>query len=87
MERAGQKARLVVDCSHANSGKNWRRQGEVARAVGEQVAVADGGPIVGVMLESHLRAGEWLDLLGFLSCCVVSCRVMSFPRQLEVEFD
>jgi len=47
----------MVDCSHANSGKDYRRQPEVARALAAQVA---GGEqrILGVMIESHLREGR-----------------------------
>ena len=56
MEKAGAKARIMVDCSHANSGKDYRKQGGVAKAVAEQIA---GGEqrIMGVMIESNLVAG------------------------------
>lgn len=48
---------LMIDFSHANSGKDYRRQPEVAAAVTQQVA--DGNPaIIGAMLESHLVAGR-----------------------------
>jgi 3-deoxy-7-phosphoheptulonate synthase len=51
---------VLVDCSHDNSGKDPRRQGEVCRAVLAQVA-AGSASLLGVMLESHLRPGrqEW----------------------------
>ncbi|HEV7577878.1 MAG TPA: 3-deoxy-7-phosphoheptulonate synthase [Caldimonas sp.] len=47
---------LMVDCSHANSGKLHTRQIEVARDLAAQV---EGGNrcVFGVMVESHLRAG------------------------------
>jgi 3-deoxy-7-phosphoheptulonate synthase len=49
--------RLMVDCSHGNSNKDYRRQGEVLEAVASQVR--DGSKaILGVMLESHLVAGN-----------------------------
>ena len=53
----GLPARLMVDCSHGNSNKDYRRQGEVLRQVAEQVA---GGSlhVMGVMLESHLVEGS-----------------------------
>jgi 3-deoxy-7-phosphoheptulonate synthase len=53
----GLPARLMVDCSHGNSNKDYRRQGEVLRAVADQVR---GGSthVMGVMLESHLVAGS-----------------------------
>ena len=56
MEKTGVKPRIMIDCSHANSGKDHRRQGVVSRAVSEQVA---GGErhIMGVMIESNLVAG------------------------------
>ena len=48
--------RLMIDCSHANSGKQHHRQLLVARHVASQIA--DGETrIMGVMLESHLVAG------------------------------
>lgn len=54
---AGLPARVLVDCSHANSGKDHERQPAVARAVAEQVAAGD-SPIFGVMLESFLEDGN-----------------------------
>ncbi|MDB5881659.1 MAG: aroG [Ramlibacter sp.] len=47
---------LMVDCSHANSSKEYARQVEVARDVAGQIA---GGTrsIFGLMVESHLKAG------------------------------
>jgi 3-deoxy-7-phosphoheptulonate synthase len=47
----------MVDCSHGNSNKDYRRQGEVLRAVADQLR---GGStaVMGVMLESHLVAGN-----------------------------
>jgi 3-deoxy-7-phosphoheptulonate synthase len=46
----------MVDCSHANSSKEYERQVEVARDVARQIA---GGSrsIFGLMVESHLRPG------------------------------
>jgi 3-deoxy-7-phosphoheptulonate synthase len=57
LSAAGLPQRLMVDCSHANSQKDYRRQGQVAQAVGEQIASGE-QRIVGVMIESHLRAGR-----------------------------
>ena len=48
--------RLMIDVSHANSGKDHVRQAEVARDVAQQIA--DGNhAIAGVMMESFLVAG------------------------------
>ena len=51
------ECRLMVDLSHANASKQFKRQLEVARAVGAQVA---GGSrcIIGAMAESHLVEGR-----------------------------
>ena len=49
--------RVLVDCSHGNSQKDYRRQPEVARDVCAQVAEGSGN-ICGVMMESHLVAGR-----------------------------
>jgi 3-deoxy-7-phosphoheptulonate synthase len=54
---AGLPARLVVDCSHGNSGKDYRKQPVVATAVAEQIA-AGSSAICGLMLESHLVEGR-----------------------------
>lgn len=54
---AGLAPRLMIDCSHANSGKQYKQQIEVARSVAEQVAHGD-QRIIGVMLESHLKEGR-----------------------------
>jgi 3-deoxy-7-phosphoheptulonate synthase len=53
---AGLPAKLMVDCSHANSSKQHEKQLEVTRDIAAQVA---GGSrsVFGVMLESHLNAG------------------------------
>ena len=57
MERAGLEARAVIDCSHANSGKNHERQVEVARDVAKRIAAGD-ERLLGIMLESNLVAGR-----------------------------
>ena len=57
LARGGLPERVMIDLSHANSGKRPERQPGVAREVGAQLA---GGEqrIVGVMLESFLVAGR-----------------------------
>lgn len=50
-------ARLMVDFSHANSNKQFKRQVDVARDVGTQIAAGD-ARIIGVMVESNLREGR-----------------------------
>ncbi|MFN8569588.1 MAG: 3-deoxy-7-phosphoheptulonate synthase [Kouleothrix sp.] len=48
---------VMVDCSHANTGGDYRRQADVWQHVIEQ-AVAQPGPIVGMMVESNLYEGK-----------------------------
>ncbi len=57
LEAAGLPPRLMVDCSHANSGKDHRRQPLVAADIGAQIACGSQA-ICGVMLESHLVEGR-----------------------------
>jgi 3-deoxy-7-phosphoheptulonate synthase len=57
MEKAGLQPRIVVDCSHANSGKDPTRQSLVWRDVLAQRAAGDRS-IVGMMLESNLLPGS-----------------------------
>ncbi|MEX0687712.1 MAG: 3-deoxy-7-phosphoheptulonate synthase [Pirellulales bacterium] len=56
LEAAGLPARIIVDCSHANSGKDHTRQAAVWRDVLEQRLTGDTS-IVGLMLESNIHAG------------------------------
>ena len=49
--------RLMVDCSHANSGKNPALQPQVAEAVARQLEGGD-SPIFGVMIESFIADGQ-----------------------------
>jgi 3-deoxy-7-phosphoheptulonate synthase len=57
MEEAGIKPRIMIDCSHANSSKDYNRQPLVCHDVAEQVAAGNRN-IIGVMLESNLVAGS-----------------------------
>jgi 3-deoxy-7-phosphoheptulonate synthase len=57
IEQAGLLGQVMIDCSHANSGKNHRRQPTVVRNVKAQIANGD-RRIMGVMLESNLVAGS-----------------------------
>lgn len=57
MRQAGLPDRVLIDCSHGNSRKDYTRQPAVAHAICEQVA-AGATSIGGMMLESHLVAGR-----------------------------
>ncbi len=54
---AGLPRRIMVDASHGNSGKDYRRQQPVAESLAQQLLVGERG-LVGVMLESFLVAGR-----------------------------
>jgi len=56
IEAAKLDCTLMVDCSHANSSKQYERQVDVARDVATQMK-AGSRCIFGVMVESHLHAG------------------------------
>lgn len=56
LQQAGLPARVMIDCSHANSDKDHKRQPAVCRDVAAQIAAGNRN-IVGVMLESNLVAG------------------------------
>ena len=56
LENSGLQPRIMIDFSHANSSKDFRRQAIVCHDVAGQIAA--GNPnILGVMIESNLVAG------------------------------
>jgi 3-deoxy-7-phosphoheptulonate synthase len=57
LEKAGLPPTIMVDFSHANSSKDYRRQMPVGRDVAGQIAAGD-RRIIGVMVESHLNPGQ-----------------------------
>jgi 3-deoxy-7-phosphoheptulonate synthase len=57
LEGAGLPGRVMIDCSHANSGKDHSRQPVVAEDVGAQIAEGSEA-IFGVMIESFLVDGN-----------------------------
>ena len=57
LERAGLPARVMIDCSHANSRKEPERQLLVGGDVARQLAAGE-RRIFGVMVESHLVGGS-----------------------------
>jgi len=56
MEKAGIAPRIMIDFSHANSGKDYRRQAVVSKDVAAQIAAGNRN-IIGAMIESNLVAG------------------------------
>lgn len=57
LQNADLAPRLLVDCSHGNSSKDYRRQPVVAADLAQQVA-AGSRFVAGVLLESHLAEGR-----------------------------
>jgi 3-deoxy-7-phosphoheptulonate synthase len=57
LARAKLPERLMVDCSHANAAKQFKRQLEVTRDIAAQIAAGE-RRIVGTMVESHLVEGR-----------------------------
>jgi 3-deoxy-7-phosphoheptulonate synthase len=57
LEAAGLEGRVMIDCSHANSGKDHEKQSAVASEVAKQVAGGSQG-VFGLMLESFLVGGR-----------------------------
>jgi 3-deoxy-7-phosphoheptulonate synthase len=55
--QAGLDRRVMVDASHGNSSKDYRRQPVVAGVLADQIGAGEPG-IVGIMLESFLQAGR-----------------------------
>lgn len=57
MKKAGMYSSLIIDCSHANSGKKYTRQRRVFRSVLDQILYGQEN-VAGVMLESNLFEGN-----------------------------
>ena len=57
LRRAGLAERLMIDCSHANSRKDFRQQLKVCSEVAGRIAAGE-QRIVGVMIESNLVEGR-----------------------------
>ncbi|PWC11637.1 3-deoxy-7-phosphoheptulonate synthase AroG [Brenneria corticis] len=57
LEKAGLSPQVMIDFSHANSSKQFKKQMEVGEDVGRQIAQGEKA-IVGVMVESHLVEGS-----------------------------
>ena len=57
LAKHGLEPGIVVDCSHSNSNKDYRRQPLVADNVFNQICEGNKS-IIGIMLESHLNAGN-----------------------------
>lgn len=76
LRKANLPARLMIDASHGNSKKDYRRQPLVSSDVARQVASGQPG-IVGVMLESFLVDGkqelDWANGMTYGQSVTDSC--------------
>lgn len=57
LEKAGLESAIMIDCSHGNSNKDYRRQPAVAEEATNQI-VNGNKSIIGLMIESHINAGN-----------------------------
>ncbi|MEO1006106.1 MAG: 3-deoxy-7-phosphoheptulonate synthase [Cyanobacteria bacterium J06638_38] len=57
LKQKAMNSRLMIDCSHGNSSKNYHKQVTVLDSINQQIQVGSEN-IVGVMIESHLVAGN-----------------------------
>ncbi|MCL1044042.1 3-deoxy-7-phosphoheptulonate synthase [Shewanella electrodiphila] len=57
LHKAKLNARLIIDCSHGNSSKDYTRQTIVCEDVFQQIQNGNRS-VIGVMLESHLNEGN-----------------------------
>ncbi len=57
LEKLGLTQSIMVDCSHANSNKDHKQQRKVVESVIAQIAEGNRS-ITGLMIESHLNAGN-----------------------------
>ncbi|RNL85503.1 3-deoxy-7-phosphoheptulonate synthase [Halostreptopolyspora alba] len=85
IESAGLPRRVMIDASHANSGKDHTRQPGVAETIGAQIAEGQRG-IVGVMLESYLVEGaqKLTDPAGLTYGQSITDKCMSWETTEEV---
>lgn len=57
LEKAGLSPNVMIDFSHANSSKQFKKQMEVGADVCQQLANGEKA-VIGVMIESHLVEGN-----------------------------
>jgi 3-deoxy-7-phosphoheptulonate synthase len=57
LEQNELRPQVMVDCSHANSNKDYRRQADVCRDIAKQIRAGQ-TRIIGIMMESNLVEGR-----------------------------
>lgn len=66
LQKSSLNTKIMVDCSHGNSQKNFRNQTKVANVLGEQIAAGEMA-IMGVMIESNIKEGKNRPRPSFIS--------------------
>lgn len=90
LAKSGYNPAIIVDCSHANSYKDYTRQPEVAKDVLMQLEQGNRS-IVGIMLESHIHEGNQkltsnLDELKYGVSITDACINWQQTEDLVLEF-
>lgn len=57
LDTEGKKRRIMIDCSHGNSNKDYRNQPKVAQVIYDQLTAGENS-LCGVMIESNLVEGR-----------------------------
>jgi 3-deoxy-7-phosphoheptulonate synthase len=83
LRKAGLPEHAMIDCSHANSGKDHVRQAEIAAEVSVRIAAGERG-ITGLMLESFLVAGAQSLSGDLVYGRSVTDQCMDFPTTADV---
>ena len=86
VDMLGPTARLMIDASHANSGKDHVRQAEVARGIAKQIREGN-DHIAGIMLESFLEAGAQKLVPGRAEDLVYGQSITDACRDFSVTVD
>lgn len=64
LHQANVNERVIIDCSHGNSQKNFRNQSRVCESVAKQIQDDCSRKILGVMIESHIHEGAQPHIPG-----------------------
>lgn len=70
--KSGKKQRVMVDCSHGNSKKNYKNQPIVVADLADQISKGEHG-IMGVMIESNINEGKCRVGGSLRSFCILKC--------------
>ena len=83
LDQANLPVRIMVDCSHANSRKDHKKQIEVANDIASQISTGE-DRIIGIMIESNLVEGNQkvddIDKCSILSLSDLRHKKMRKPK-------